>query len=66
MLIVLYPYVTGLVAGAFIMASLVRVFNVKALEPIYRLFAADGVFVSAVRAAAAACFTSAIRNAVLK
>ena len=32
-----YPYVTGLVAGAFIMASLVRVFNVKALEPIYRL-----------------------------
>jgi Ni/Fe-hydrogenase subunit HybB-like protein len=26
-----------LVAGAFIMASLVRVFNVKALEPVYRL-----------------------------
>jgi predicted membrane protein len=36
-LIVLYPYVTGLVAGAFIMASLVRVFKVKALEPVYRL-----------------------------
>ena len=36
-LIVIYPYVTGLVAGAFIMASLVRVFNVKALEPVYRL-----------------------------
>src|ERR1043165_8062653 len=36
-LIVLYPYITGLVAGAFIMASLVRVFNVKPLEPIYRL-----------------------------
>ena len=36
-LIVLYPYITGLVAGAFIMASLVRVFNVKALEPVYRL-----------------------------
>jgi len=36
-LIVLYPYVTGLVAGAFIMASLVRVFNVRALEPVYRL-----------------------------
>ena len=32
-----YPYVTGLVAGAFIMASLVRVFKVKPLEPIYRL-----------------------------
>src|SRR4029453_17231119 len=30
-LIVLYPYITGLVAGAFIMASLVRVFNVRAL-----------------------------------
>lgn len=36
-LIVLYPYITGLVAGAFIMASLVRVFNVRALEPVYRL-----------------------------
>jgi predicted membrane protein len=36
-LIVLYPYITGLVAGAFIMASLVRVFQVKALEPVYRL-----------------------------
>ena len=35
-LIVVYPYVTGLVAGAFILASLVRVFNVKVLEPIYR------------------------------
>src|SRR6266567_3315109 len=35
-LIVVYPYVTGLVAGAFILASLVRVFKVKALEPIYR------------------------------
>ncbi len=36
-LIVLYPYITGLVAGAFIMASLVRVFQVRALEPVYRL-----------------------------
>jgi predicted membrane protein len=36
-LIVVYPYITGLVAGAFIMASLVRVFEVKALEPVYRL-----------------------------
>ncbi|MBI3849833.1 MAG: polysulfide reductase NrfD [Verrucomicrobia bacterium] len=36
-LIVLYPYITGLVAGAFIMASLVRVFKVKPLEPVYRL-----------------------------
>lgn len=36
-LIVLYPYITGLVAGAFIMASLVRVFNLKPLEPVYRL-----------------------------
>ncbi len=36
-LIVLYPYVTGLVAGAFIMASLVRVFKVRALDPVYRL-----------------------------
>ena len=36
-LIVIYPYITGLVAGAFIMASLVRVFKVKALTPVYRL-----------------------------
>ena len=36
-LIVVYPYITGLVAGAFIMASLVRVFNVRALTPVYRL-----------------------------
>jgi predicted membrane protein len=37
LLIVLYPYLTGLVAGAFILASLERVFNVKALQPVYRL-----------------------------
>ena len=28
-LIVLYPYITGLVAGAFILASLERVFRVR-------------------------------------
>ncbi len=36
-LIVLYPYITGLVAGAFILASLERVFNVDAVRPTYRL-----------------------------
>lgn len=36
-LIVLYPYLTGLVAGAFILASLVRVFNSKPVAPVYRL-----------------------------
>ena len=36
-LIVLYPYITGLVAGAFILASLARVFNVAAVQPTYRL-----------------------------
>lgn len=36
-LIVLYPYVTGLVAGAFILASLERVFRVSAVKPTYRL-----------------------------
>jgi Ni/Fe-hydrogenase subunit HybB-like protein len=36
-LIVVYPYITGLVAGAFILASLVKVFNVKAVQPTYRL-----------------------------
>lgn len=37
LLVVVYPYVTGLVAGAFILASLVRVFNVKEVHPTYRL-----------------------------
>ena len=36
-LIVLYPYLTGLVAGAFILASLVRVFKAEAIRPVYRL-----------------------------
>jgi len=36
-LIVLYPFITGLVAGAFILASLERVFRVDAVKPTYRL-----------------------------
>ncbi len=36
-LIALYPYLTGLVAGAFILASLERVFGVEAVKPTYRL-----------------------------
>src|SRR6516225_1541229 len=36
-LIVLYPFITGLVAGAFILASLERVFRVEAVGPTYRL-----------------------------
>ncbi|MGD0992959.1 MAG: NrfD/PsrC family molybdoenzyme membrane anchor subunit [Gemmatimonadales bacterium] len=37
LLVVVYPYLTGLVAGAFILASLARVFNVKEVQPVYRL-----------------------------
>jgi Ni/Fe-hydrogenase subunit HybB-like protein len=37
LLIVIYPYVTGLVAGAFILASLVKVFKVAEMQPTYRL-----------------------------
>ena len=37
LLIVVYPYITGLVAGAFILASLVKVFKVKEVQPTYRL-----------------------------
>jgi len=37
LLIVVYPYLTGLVAGAFILASLERLFKVKALQSVYRL-----------------------------
>ena len=36
-LIVLYPFITGLVAGAFILASLERVFRVESVKPTYRL-----------------------------
>ena len=36
-LIVLYPFLTGLVAGAFILASLERIFRVEAVKPTYRL-----------------------------
>ncbi len=36
-MIVVYPYLTGLVAGAFILASLVKIFNVREVQPIYRL-----------------------------
>ena len=36
-LIVVYPFVTGLVAGAFILASLERIFHVEAVKPTYRL-----------------------------
>src|SRR3989338_8637877 len=36
-LIVVYPYLTGLVAGAFILASLVKVFNVEEVQPTYKL-----------------------------
>jgi Ni/Fe-hydrogenase subunit HybB-like protein len=36
-LIVLYPFLTGIVAGAFILASLERVFNVPEVKPTYRL-----------------------------
>lgn len=36
-LVVVYPYLTGLVAGAFILASLVKVFSIKEVQPAYRL-----------------------------
>jgi hypothetical protein len=46
-LIVLYPYITGLVAGAFILASLERVFNVAAVRPtitISRTYGCEGYY----------------------
>ncbi len=36
MMIALYPYITGIVAGAFIVSSLYHVFKVKSLKPISR------------------------------
>jgi Ni/Fe-hydrogenase subunit HybB-like protein len=37
LMIVMYPYITGLVAGAFIVSSLYHVFGNKALQPVARL-----------------------------
>ena len=53
-LIVLYPFITGLVAGAFILASLERVFRVEAVKPTYRLALLTALVVPACCAAAAA------------
>lgn len=36
-MIVLYPYITGLVAGAFVVSSLYHVFHRRALQPVARL-----------------------------
>lgn len=36
-MIVLYPYITGLVAGAFVVSSLYHVFHREALKPVARL-----------------------------
>ena len=35
-MIVLYPYITGLVAGAFIVSALYHIFGIKGLRPIAR------------------------------
>ncbi len=36
LMIVIYPYITGLVAGAFVVSSLYHVFKIKTFEPIAR------------------------------
>jgi len=36
-MIVLYPYITGLVAGAFVVSSLYHVFDQQVLKPVARL-----------------------------
>ncbi len=36
LMIVLYPYITGLVAGAFVVSSLYHVFDMEALKPVSR------------------------------
>lgn len=36
LLIVIYPYITGLVAGAFVVSSLYHVFGLKVLKPVAR------------------------------
>ena len=34
LMIVLYPYITGIVAGAFIVSSFYHVFHIKTLKPV--------------------------------
>ena len=63
-LIVLYPFITGLVAGAFILASLERVFNVVGGEADLPAGAADRAGVPDRRAAAAAAAPRASRALV--
>ena len=53
-LIVLYPFLTGLVAGAFILASLERVFRVEAVKAHLPAGVANGPGLSAGRALATA------------
>ncbi|MBF0467314.1 MAG: polysulfide reductase NrfD, partial [Desulfamplus sp.] len=36
MMIVLYPYITGLVDGAFVIAALYYLFDIKSLKPVAR------------------------------
>ena len=36
LMIVLYPFITGIVAGAFIVSSMYHVFGVQALKPLAR------------------------------
>ncbi len=36
-LIVIYPFISGIIAGAFLIASLYRLFNVVSLKPVFRL-----------------------------
>ena len=61
-LIVLYPFITGLVAGAFILASLERVFRVQAVKPTYRLALRHGALVSAGGPAPAATASRSSRT----
>ena len=37
LMIVLYPYITGIVAGAFIVSSMHHVFHVRTLQPLARM-----------------------------
>ena len=65
-LIVLYPYLTGLVAGAFILASLERIFHVETVKPTYRLALLTALAFLLGRADAVATCTWGILSGRLK
>ena len=62
-LIVVYPYLTGLVAGAFTVSSLYQVFGMQRFKPVAHFALLTSLCLHAHRAHCRCCCTSVIRSA---